>query len=166
LLSVPYALYANTTRIPVSNVQTDQQNRSVSTSWNLGPTFNTINGFTAGSLVKISYLIPIRNVGSPQTLDIEPQISFDGGTNWNSLRSGRQSINNGYFGSYTNTLLIDPQQTSDFSVSMRFYYYSNSSGIFINQGASGSVSGTAPVVMSGTNGLQHFTKVIVEEVFQ
>ncbi|MDY2585961.1 hypothetical protein [Winogradskyella aquimaris] len=173
LLSVPYALHAKTTSIPVSNVQTDQTLRQVSPSWVLGPTFDNITGFKAGSHVKISYLVPSRNnaQGSWGGLYIEPQVSFDNGSTWNSLGScgydgGVMIQQSAAIGSYTNTLLIDPQQTTDFDVRVRFYYRSYADVAFINgQNSINNTSGTAPI-MSGTNGLQHFTKVIVEEVFQ
>jgi hypothetical protein len=171
LLSVPYALHAKTTSIPVSNVQTDQSLRTVVTNWVAGPTFNNITGFKAGSLVKVSYIVPSRNNDNWGGLYIEPQISFNGGASWNSLGSsgydGGIMVQNGpSIGSYTNTLLIDPQQTSDFNVRIRFYYRSYSGQTFVNgQNAINETSGTAQI-MSGTNGLQHFTKVIVEEVFQ
>ena len=172
LLSVPYALHAKTTRIPISDVQTDLVLRNVNQSWVNGPTFNTINGFTAGSLVKISYLVPCRNVDSNWGgLYIEPQISFDNGSTWNSLGSsgydGGVMISNGAaIGSYTNTLLISPEQTADFSVRLRFMYKSYSGTAIINgQNDVNNISGTASL-MSGENGLQHYTKVIVEEIFQ
>jgi hypothetical protein len=173
LLSVPYALHAKTTSIPVSNVQTDQILRQVNQNWVVGPTFNNINGFKAGSHVKISYLVPSRNNASFNWggLYIEPQVSFDNGANWNSLGScgydgGIMVSQSASIGSYTNTLLIDPQQTTDFNVRVRFYYRSYADITIINgQNAINVTSATAPL-MSGTNGLQHFTKVIVEEVFQ
>jgi hypothetical protein len=173
LLSVPYALYAESTKIPVSTVMIDSATRNVSTQWVVGPTFNTVTGFNAGSLVKISYIVPSRNNSQFNWggLYIEPQVSFDNGSTWNSLGSsgfdGGIMINSSAaIGSYTNTLLVNPQQTTDFSVTIRFYYRAYAEVTTINgQNAINSISQTAPL-MTGVNGLQHFTKVIVEEVFQ
>ncbi len=162
--------YGNST--PISTVMTDAELRSVTTTWTQGPSFNTITGFKASSLVKISYIIPSRNDFSGWGgLFIEPQISFDDGSIWKSLGSsgfdgGIMHENSASVGSYTNTLLIDPAQTTNFSVKIRFYFRSYQGTTFINNSNGiNTISGTA-TIMSGTNGAQHYTKVIVEEVFQ
>ena len=162
--------YGNST--PISTVMTDVELRSVTTTWTQGPSFNTITGFKASSLVKISYIIPSRNDFSGWGgLFIEPQISFDDGSIWKSLGSsgfdgGIMHENSASVGSYTNTLLIDPAQTTNFSVKIRFYFRSYQGTTFINNSNGiNTISGTA-TIMSGTNGAQHYTKVIVEEVFQ
>ncbi|WP_244954745.1 hypothetical protein [Winogradskyella helgolandensis] len=173
LLSVPYALHAKTTSIPVSKVMVDSNFRNVSTAWTLGPVFNTITGFSGGSLVKISYIIPSRtaNPGNWGGLYIEPQVSFDNGSNWSSLGSsgmdgGIMANNTASIGSYTNTLLINPELSNGFSVKIRFYYRAYSDVTYINQNSVNVISGTASLMSGVNNSLQHYTKVIVEEVFQ
>lgn len=150
-------------------VQCNTADYSAGTSWKLGPVFPTIFDFKAGSLVKLSYHIPMRNDsiywGGGY---IEPQISFDGGSTWNSLGSSgydgavmnhdSQSV-----GSYFNSILIDPDQSSNFSVTVRFYFCSYDSTVYINQSHDiNTVSGTASI-MSGVNGQQHYSKIIVQE---
>ncbi|MCK0179595.1 hypothetical protein MWU50_09855 [Flavobacteriaceae bacterium S0862] len=175
LLSVPYALHAKTTDTPITKVFIDQVSRDVTENpWVLGPTFETVSGFKAGSLVKLTYNVPSRtnaNVGAWGGLYIEPQISFDGGASWESLGSSgfdgnimvRQSES---IGTYNNTLLIDPNKTTSFTVKIRFYFRSYQQPTTINGNHDiNNISGTAPLV-SGDNGTQHYTKVIVEEVFQ
>lgn len=105
---------------------------------------------------------------------VEPQISFDGTATWQSLGStgydgGIMVLGATGIGSYGNTLLINPEQTSDFSITIRLLYKSYDSDIFINglhdiNGTESGLSGTAPL-MNGVNGLQHFTHVIVEELY-
>lgn len=156
---------------PTNAVFTDGAARSINTTWTIGPTFSTLNGFKAGSKVKITYSIPSRNDDLTWGgLYIEPQVSFDNGATWNSLGSSGydgniMSLDAGAIGTYTNVLLIDPAETSDFSVKVRFFYKTYTGSAWINtQHDLGAVSGTAPV-MSGVNGAQHYTKVIIEEVF-
>ena len=153
------------------DVQVDSVSRDVGTGWTLGPTFNIVNGFKAGSLVKLTYHIPMRNNSSSWGGGyIEPQISFNGGTTWNSLGSsgydgGVMNIGGGAIGSYFNSILVDPQMNSDYSVRVRFYYRAYDGTVLVNYSHDiNSVSGTAGI-MSGTNGLQHYTKVIVEELY-
>ncbi|MGH0033337.1 MAG: hypothetical protein ACQGVC_26420 [Myxococcota bacterium] len=151
------------------SVQTDSTTRNFTTGWALGNTFATVGGFKAGSLVRLHFSLPMRNDslswGGGYT---EPQVSFDGGTSWNSLGSG------GYDGPmvfdgrpiirYANTLLIDPAQGSDFSVTVRFYHKSYDGTLTVNGSHDiNAISGTAPL-MSGVNGLQHYTRLIVEEL--
>jgi virulence-associated protein VapD len=72
---------------------------------------------------------------------------------------------NGYaIGSYFNSLLIDPGQSSDYTVKVRFYFKTHDGTVYINQSHDiNSISGTA-TLMSGTNGNQHYAKIILEEV--
>lgn len=155
-------------------VQTTTTEYSAGDTWIPGPTFATIPNFRAGSLVRLHYSTPTRNTaGTPGFKGgyIEPQISFDGGSTWNSLGSGGQDggtmVNTQALGSYKQTLLLDPAQGSDFSVTVRFYVKNVVPGtVFIVNGGSqdlNGISGTAPL-MAGTNGEQHYFKVIVEEL--
>ncbi len=153
------------------DVQTDNTTRNFGTAWALGATFTTIPDFKAGSLVRISYHFPIRNDSTSWGgCYIEPQISFDEGSTWNSLGSsgydgGVMNSGSTAIGSYSNTLLIDPQQAADFSVTIRFWHRSYDSTATINGSHDvNNISGTA-TLMSGVNGLQHFTRVIVEELY-
>ena len=159
------------------NVQTDDIQRVFGPTWAIGRTFNTINDFKAGSLVKLNYHVPMRSVGSNTSWGggyIEPQISFDGGASWKSLGSsgydggvmvfGAQAI-----GSYGNTILVNPEQTSDFSVTVRFMHKSYDNQVYVNwyhdiNGTERGLSGTAPL-MSGVNGQQHYTRITVEELY-
>jgi hypothetical protein len=151
-------------------VQTNSTNYSTTTTWALGPTFATITGFKAGSLVRLSYHIPMRNDSASWGGGyIEPQISFNGGTTWNSLGSsgydgGVMHNTSPSIGSYFNCILIDPQQASDFSVRVRFYFRSYNGTVMRNQShAINTISGTA-TLLSGVNGTQHYAKIIVEEL--
>lgn len=157
--------------LPTNAVFSDGVARTITNTWTAGPTFNTVSGFKAGSKVKITYSIPSRNDDLTWGgLYIEPQVSFNNGATWNSLGSTGYDgniMNNdaSSIGTYTNVLLIDPTQSSDFSVKIRFYYKSYTGTTWINtQHDLTAVSGTAPL-MSGVNGTQHYTKVIIEEVY-
>lgn len=156
---------------PVSNVQVDPNARTVTTAWAIGPTFTNITGFKAGSKVKLTYTVPCRNDDAGWGgMYIEPQVSFNGGASWNSLGSSGYDgnvmvLNGGGIGTYTNVILIDPGMAADFSVQVRFYYKTYSGTGYVNsQHDLTAVSGSAPL-MSGINGSQHYTKIIVEEVY-
>jgi hypothetical protein len=142
---------------------------SASTSWTLGFTFADIGTFKAGSLVKMTYMIPSRNDSTSWGgTYIEPQIRFNSGT-WQSLGScgydgGTMHNNSADIASYHNTLLVNPGQTSDFTVGFRFYFKSYDGTTTINGSNDlNTVSGTA-TIMSGDNGTQHYSHIIVEEM--
>lgn len=152
------------------DVQTDNIPRNFGTAWGQGAVFTTVPGFKAGSSVRITYYVPMRNdSGDLGGGFVEPQISFNGGTTWNSLgSSGFAAVMNvgAAIGAYTNTLLVDPNMSSDYTVTIRFYHKSRDGTLQVNQASQdiNFTSGTA-AVMSGVNGQQHFTKVIVEEIY-
>ena len=59
---------------------------------------------------------------------------------------------------------MDPAQGSDYTVKVRFYFVAYSGTVYINQDhAINTISGTA-TLMSGVNGMQHYAKVIIEEI--
>lgn len=154
-----------------SVVQVNTNSYSASTSWAQVPAFPTITDFKAGSLVKLSYHIPMRNDSSSWWWGyIEPQISFNWGTTWNSLWSSWYDwwvMNNvaNSIGSYFNTILIDPAQSSDYSVKVRFYFRSYDGTVIINWSHDlNNISSTA-TLMSWVNWTQHFAKIIVEELY-
>ncbi|MFT6161697.1 MAG: hypothetical protein ACJA00_004294, partial [Myxococcota bacterium] len=153
----------------VANIQIDTITRNFSTTWAGGPTFSVIPGFRAGSRVRLTYHVPMRNNSDSWGGGyIEPQIRFNGGT-WQSLGSsgydgGVMSLRADTIGSYSNTLLIDPAQTTDFSVQTRFYFRSYDATVIVNGSHDiNTVSGTASLML-GDNGNQHYTNVLVQEV--
>lgn len=154
-----------------SVVQVNSTTYNVGTSWTLWPTFSNITDFKAGSLVKLSYNIPMRNDSiSWGGWYIEPQISFDWWSSWNSLWSSWYDgwvMNNTSpsIGSYYNTILVDPAQVSDFTVTVRFYFKSYDGTVKVNGNNNiNAISGVAPL-MTWVNGLQHYSKIIVEELY-
>lgn len=75
-----------TSSAPKVAVQTNTTTYSTSTTWALGPSFSTVTDFKAGSRVKLSYHIPMRNDSTGWGGGyIEPQVSFNGGSTWSSL---------------------------------------------------------------------------------
>ena len=151
--------------------QVDTTSRTFTTAWALGPTFDVIPNCQSRSLLHISYYVPARNDSTSWGgLYIEPQVRFNEGT-WQSLgssgydggvmRNGQASI-----GSYYQTILIDPAQTASFSVQFRIYFRSYDGTAGVNNGVNHDinvVSNTATII-SGNNGLQHFTHIVVEEL--
>jgi hypothetical protein len=161
---------ANGRTIGQISVQTDSTTRSFGSAWAPGATFATVPGFKAGSLVRLHYSLPMRNDTAAWGGGyVEPQISFDGGSTWQSLGSsgfdgGVMASDSGMIGQYANTLLIDPAQGADFSVTVRFYHRSYTGTVIVNGSHDiNATSGTA-ALMSGANGQQHYTSVIVEEL--
>ena len=59
---------------------------------------------------------------------------------------------------------MDPSQSSDYTVKVRFYFRAYDGTVYINTSHDINViSGTA-TLMSGVNGTQHYAKVIIEEI--
>jgi hypothetical protein len=150
-------------------VLVDTTSRTAGTTWTLGPTFTDITGLRAGSLLKISYNVPMRNDSTSWGGGyIEPQVRFNQGT-YQSLGSsgydgGVMNLGNAAIGSYSQNILIDPAQTSTFSAQFRFYFRSYDGTVQWNQSHDiNSISNTA-TLMPGTNGTQHFMNVVVEEI--
>lgn len=153
-----------------SIIQVDSANTSVGTGWTLVKTFDTIPDIKANSLIEMDYLIPARNDDTGWGgLYIEPQVSFNNGTTWSSLGScgydgGIMHSGSADIGSYYNSMTIDPQMTSDFSVKFRFYMRSYSSTTSVSgSNEVNNISGTA-TLLSGNNGLQHYSRINVREI--
>lgn len=149
--------------------QVDTNTYNFSTSWALGPSFTDISNFKPYSLIKMTFHSPNRNDSTSWGgLYLEPQIRFNQGT-WQSLGSSGYDgnimhLNSADISSYNQTILIDPGQTSTFSVGFRFYCRSYDGTSTINGSHDlNSVSGTASI-MSGANGNQHYFHIIVEEL--
>lgn len=157
--------------VRTTTLQTDTTNRTSTTSWTLGPTFDVISNCQANSLIKLFYSVPMRNDSTSWGGGyIEPQVRFNEGT-WQSLGScghdaGVMYLGNNFIGTYRQIILIDPVQSANFSVQFRFYFRSFDGTVGWNNGINHDtnvVSGTAPI-MAGNNGLQHFAHIIVEEL--
>jgi hypothetical protein len=151
--------------------QVDTTSRTSTTTWTLGPTFETITNFLPSSQILLTYYVPMRNDSTSWGGGyIEPQVSFNGGT-WQSLGSsgydgGVMRLGQSSIASYYQTILIDPGLSSAFSTQFRFYFRSYDGTVGWNNGVNHDinvVSGTA-TIMSGNNGLQHFMHIVVEEL--
>jgi hypothetical protein len=154
-----------------TTVQVDAANYSSTNAWTLGPTFGVINNLQANSLLKLFYAVPTRNESTSWGgCYIEPQVRFNEGT-WQSLGScghdgGVMYLGNAFIGTYRQIILIDPGQAATFSAQFRLYFRSFDGTVGLNNALGhdlNSVSGTAPLI-SGANGQQHFTHLIVEEL--
>jgi len=158
-------LYASNYNIDVMNVQADSANYSFTTTWALGPTFSTISGFLPNSMVLLEYHMPCRNDSTSWGgMYIEPQVSFNGGTYESLGSSGFDAVmHNGSadIASYYNSILINPNISTEFTTQFRFYFRSYDGTSLLNQSHNiNTVSGTASI-MSGVNGTQHYAKIIV-----
>lgn len=156
-------------------MQKDLTERSFGTSWELGPTFTTLSGFKANSLLHLYYLVPMRNNSTSWGgAYIEPQIQFNQDGVWNSL--GSCGYDGGVMGhenrilSYRNFMLIDPGQTQDFSIQLRFYCKTYDGTGYWNQYSNGSdggnielTSGTASLLNSNIND-NHYMNVKIKEL--
>jgi hypothetical protein len=162
-------LYASDYNIDIVNVQTNSTTYNFTTTWALGPTFASIPGFLPNSLVRLEYHMPCRNDSTSWGgMYIEPQVSFNGGA-YQSLGScgydgAIMNLNSSDIGSYYNSILINPSINSTFSAQFRFYFRSYDSTSTLNGSHDiNLVSGTASI-MSGENGLQHYSKIIVQGI--
>lgn len=149
----------------------DTTDRSSGTTWTLGYDSGNISGFKAGSVLKISYMYPARNESSSWGgLYFEPQIRYNNGV-WQSLGSrGYDAVMNTNSGGnirYTdNVMYVDPAQSADYYIAIRFYFksYDGTVGLNNSQGHNiNAISGTAPL-MAGNNGNQHYGNWIIEEL--
>jgi hypothetical protein len=137
-------------------------------SWELvGGISPPMNGCKPDSLIQLNYYLPTRNKSTSWGgLYIEPQYRIDGV--WKSLGScgydgGVMIYSMSTIGSYTNTILIDPQKTTTFSIDFRFYCKSYDGTTTINQSTSvNSINGNASLDGNG-NSDQHYFSIIVEE---
>lgn len=148
----------------------DSTSYTVTTAWSLTCQFSEILDFKAGSKIKISYHMPCRNDSTSWGgAYIEPQVSFNSGSTWFSLGSSGYDANimnsgSPSIGSYFNSILIDPQISTNFSLKVRFYCASYDGTAWINLNHNiNAISGNAPLI-SGNNGLQHYAHIIVEEL--
>jgi hypothetical protein len=148
--------------------QIDTTSRTAGTTWTLGPTFTDILDFQPGSLIKMSYQVPMRNDSTSWGGGyIEPQVRFNLGT-YQSLGSGGydggvMNLGNAAIGSYMNSIFIDPAQTNVFSTQFRFYFKSYDGTIQWNQSHDINVISATATLMPGDNGNQHFMHIIIEE---
>lgn len=149
-------------------IQHDLVDRTFTTAFALGPTFSVIPGFKAGSLLHIYYFVPMRNDSTVWGgAYIEPQIRYNEGA-WISLgscgheggvmASGAQRIV-----AYRNHMLIDPQQSADFSVQMQFYCRSYDGTASWNASRDiGLISETAPLLDNNIDDFHHMHVKIKE----
>jgi len=142
---------------------------SFTTTWVLALQFPSMVGFKAGSLVRLTYVVPCRNDSTSWGgAYLEPQVSISGGA-YQSLGScgydgSVMNLGNGAIGTYTNMILINPAQASDFSLQFRLYAKSYDGTTVINGSHDiNAISGTASL-MPGVNGLQHYAHIIVDEL--
>lgn len=152
--------------------QIDTTARTATTTWVLGPTFDNI-ACSGNSLLLVDYYVPMRNESTSWGGGyIEPQVSFDGGTSWNSLGScgydgGVMRSGNASISYYYQQLLINPGLTSSFTARFRFYFKSYDSTVGWNNGVNHNInanlSGAAPLPYTN-NGNQHWMHIIVEEL--
>lgn len=151
-------------------VQNDTTSRSFSTSWSLGATFTNVSGFKEGSLVEVTYYIPLRNDSTTWGgAYIEPQVTFNNST-WLSCGSSGYTAVMEYgqsIGYYQKSLLIDPSLesiTGDFQFNIRFYLRSYDGTLTsISNNSINSVSGTVTSLSATQNYYQHYASIIVRE---
>ena len=152
---------------------------SVGNVWKLALNFPNIPGFIPSSLVRLHYYVPCRNQSSSGSwggMYLEPQISYNGGVTWTSLGTcgydGGVMTMKDSVSSFCNTILLDPQATTQFGVQIRIYakpYRTDTliSGAWINQwtinnlASYPALAATAPLARDGQ---QHFAHIIVEEL--
>lgn len=152
-------------------VENDATNRSFTTSWSLGATFTNVTGFKAGSLVEVTYYIPLRNDSTSWGgAYVEPQVTFNNSTWLSCGSSGYTAVmeNGGASISfYGKTLLLDPSLESisgDFQFNIRFYLKSYDGTL--TSVTSNNINNTSGTVSSATstNYTQHYASIIVREL--
>jgi len=161
--------------------QIDTTSVTVTTAWQPALAFplTSMKPFRAGSIVKLYYYVPCRGdqgAGNWAGIYLEPQISYNGGSTWTSLGGSGYAVvmstcpNN--IGSYSNTILIDPQQSTEFGVQFKIYarcYQTVAGGLnSINSNTGVNDGGfryqDITNIPLAANGQQHYAHVIVEEL--
>lgn len=143
---------------------------NLSTAWSTRTELSTLfTGFLPGSLLQMTYYVPARNDSTSWGgLYIEPQVEFNSDGAWKSLGccgydGGVMIFLGQTIASYQNSILIDPEMASEYSVKFRFAMRSYDGTTTINNSHDiNNVSGTA-TIMPGVSGTQHYHHLIVEE---
>lgn len=148
--------------------------RSFGTGWTMVWSAPNHTGFKAKSKVKINIELPLRNNSmSWGGAYIEPQVTFNGGTNWYSLGSSGYDGNVMYesassIATYTRMLLVDPVLAgifSDFSFAVRIYARAYDGTVLWNSDHDlNSTSGTASLLSGSQNQNQHYARIHIEEL--
>lgn len=169
--SLDVAKIAGTTSryIRQSIVHYDTTTYNFSTTWAAG-TYTPTYTMKAGSLIKVFLHVPGRNDSTGWGGGYNELQWSVAGASYLTLGSGGYDggvMNNGNqaIGTWNNTYLLDPGQSSDFTVIFRTYHKSYDSTFTINgshdiNATSGSASGGEPNL---TNINQHFMHMIIEE---
>lgn len=142
----------------------------VGTGWSVRTELSEqLNGFKAGSYIHLFYYVPNRNNSTSWGgAYIEPQVEFNNDGVWFSLGccgydGGVMIYRHATIASYMTSIIIDPNQSNDFSVKFRFAMRSYDGTTTINGSHNiNNVSGTASI-MGGNNGLQHYFHIVVKE---
>lgn len=152
----------------------DTTERTFGTGWQLMYGTPDHVGFLAGSKVKIHVELPLRNDSTSWGgAYVEPQITFNGGTNWYSLGSSGYDGNVMYnqaqsIATYTRMLYIDPQAhgvSGDFRVAVRIYCKTyDGTGYWNGNHNLNATSGTASAINGFQNWNQHYARIHIEEM--
>lgn len=152
----------------------DTTSRTASTSWGLMWTAPIHNGFLAGSKVKIHIELPLRNESTSWGgAYIEPQVTFNGGTNWYSMGSSGydgnvMQLSSSSIATYTRMLFLDPQLhgiSGSYNFGVRIYMKSYDGSVRWNYDHDlNAVSGTVSNIGNAQNLNQHYCRIHIEEL--
>lgn len=152
------------------STDTTTYNPAAAPTWIQGPISGVTPQFKAGSLIALTYNVPTYATDTGWGgMYLEPQIKLNAGV-WQSLgSSGFSTVMSladgaGQRGHYYNELTIDPAMTVDYTVQIRVMCAMYTGvGVVNGNNSINSVSGTG-TLMSGNNGIQHYSKFILEEL--
>lgn len=152
----------------------DTTERTFGTGWQLMYSAPNHTGWKSGSKVKIHIELPLRNDSTSWGgAYVEPQITFNGGSNWYSLGSSGYDGNVMYnqaqsIATYTRMLYVDPQLhgiSGDFSVAVRIYCKTyDGTGYWNGNHNLNATSGTASAIVGSQNWNQHYARIHIEEL--
>lgn len=152
----------------------DTTSRTASTSWGLMWTAPIHNGFLSGSKVKIHIELPLRNESTSWGgAYIEPQVTFNGGTNWYSMGSSGydgnvMQLSSSSIATYTRMLFLDPQLhgiSGSFNFGVRIYMKSYDGSVRWNYDHDlNAVSGSVSNIGGAQNLNQHYCRIHIEEL--
>lgn len=144
----------------------DTESRTAS-GWTLGPTFPS-RTYKANSIIKMSYLVPMRNDASGWGgIRIEPQVAING--TWYQLgNTGHEMMTSSSADimTYQNHMVLNFGQTSDFTAQFRFYFRSYEGTVGWNNGSNHDINasgtGTQYFPLTDTQN-QHYMHMNIEE---
>ena len=130
--------------------------------------FQNVTGFSPNSKLELFYHVPTRNDSSSWGgIRIQPNISFDNGATWENLgNTGYENMiseASDLIHYYSNTMVIDPVKTEEYSVKIKLMFMAYESTVTVNGSHEINTNRTGMNTVAHADDLHHFTHIILKE---